>query len=473
VPGAVPDRVYVGRCGLGETDLLEIEEGISVGYGDVYQAFLEYQDLPLDGLADGRYVLVHHANADRRVRELSYANNASSLLLDLRWRSGVPYLRLLRVCPDSARCDLPASARARAKARIAGTPFIPDDAADGTGWAAVQWNFAGPYGVSALAAWANLIAAGAPGGAGVTVAVLDTGVAYADMSPFRVSPDLAAAQLVPGWDFVDDDPDPLDENGHGTHVASTIAEDTNNAFGLTGLAYGARIMPIRVLDGRGGGDADVIARGVRYAVDHGAKVINLSLSFDPSVTAEQIPALIGALRYANEQGVVVVGAAGNESVGSVDFPARSRYVVSVGATTEFGCVAGYSNHGPDLDLVAPGGGADAALRDTHCRPGRPGRSIHQMTFSGALDRFGIANGYVGTSMAAPHVSAIAALIVASGILGEDPTAGQIGARLRHTARDLGPKGYDARYGWGLVSAAAATAPGGHATSGYPHGGTPK
>jgi hypothetical protein len=105
VAGAAPAPVYVGRCGLGQTELLEIEEGISVGYGDKYQAFLEYQDLSLTGLADGRYVLVHRVNVDRRIRELSYANNASSLLLDLRWRDGIPYLSLLRVCPDTARCD--------------------------------------------------------------------------------------------------------------------------------------------------------------------------------------------------------------------------------------------------------------------------------------------------------------------------------------------------------------------------------
>jgi hypothetical protein len=107
VPNAAPAPVYVGRCGLGDTELTEIEEGISVGYGDNYRAFLEYQDLPLDGLTDGEYVLVHSVNGDRRIQELSYANNASSVLFDLRWRRGLPYLRLLRACPDSARCDVP------------------------------------------------------------------------------------------------------------------------------------------------------------------------------------------------------------------------------------------------------------------------------------------------------------------------------------------------------------------------------
>jgi serine protease len=458
VQNAAPAPVYVGRCGLSHPELLQVDEGISVGYGDLYQAFLEYQDLPLTGLTNGHYVLIHRANSDRRIRELDYTNDASSVLLDLRWRGRLPYLTLLRVCPDSALCDQPVAKRAPAMAHTSGEPFFPNDAGDGRGWATVQWNFHGPFGVDAPAAWSHLIAAGAPGGTGVTVAVLDTGIAYADLAPFRRSPDLTAAQLVPGWDFVDNDPYPLDPNGHGTDVASTIAEDTNNDLGLTGLAYGARIMPVRVLDSSGAGNADTIGRGVRFAVDHGAKVINLSVNFSPSVTASQITPLIGALKYAAEHNVLVVGAAGNEGVGAVDFPARSRYVLSVGATTEFGCVASYSNHGRDLDLVAPGGGGDAAIQDPNCSPGRSGRPIYQMTYAGALDRFGIGVGYVGTSMAAPHVSATAALIIASRILGPDPAPAQVGARLRATARDLGAPGYDRRYGWGLVSAGAATAP---------------
>jgi hypothetical protein len=105
VPAAAPQRVYTGRCGLSNSDLLQVRAGISVGYGDAYSAYLEGQDLPLDGLPAGRYVLVHRVNADRRLHELSYANDAASVLLDLRWRSGKPYLRVLGLCPDTARCD--------------------------------------------------------------------------------------------------------------------------------------------------------------------------------------------------------------------------------------------------------------------------------------------------------------------------------------------------------------------------------
>jgi serine protease len=339
-------------------------------------------------------------------------------------------------------------------------PFLPNDAAGGTSgdWQTEQWNFVGEYGVDAPKAWANLIAADAPGGAGVTIAVLDTGVAYTNRKSFRRSPDLAAAQFVPGWDFIDDDAYPLDENGHGTHVASTIAEQTNNGFGLTGLAYGARIMPVRVLDGYGDGDAITIARGVVYAVDHGAKVINLSLNFDRGIAAEQIPDLLRALRYATEHGSLVVTAAGNAHAEGLPYPARSEDVLAVGATTEFGCVATYSSFGRDLDVVAPGGGTDASLAgDPNCESGRTGRSIYQVTLAGRPDSFR-RRGFIGASMAAPHVAAIAALIVASGILGSDPTPAKITERIRETARDLGPAGYDERYGWGLVDAGAATAP---------------
>jgi hypothetical protein len=105
VPAAAPQPVYTGRCGLSDPDLLQVRAGISVGYGDAYSAYLEGQDLPLDGLPAGRYVLVHRVNADRRLKELSYANDAASVLLDIRWQSGKPYVRVLALCPDTARCD--------------------------------------------------------------------------------------------------------------------------------------------------------------------------------------------------------------------------------------------------------------------------------------------------------------------------------------------------------------------------------
>jgi serine protease len=336
-----------------------------------------------------------------------------------------------------------------AKARAA-APLRPDDrgrVALRGGWTQLQWNFVGPFGVDAPQAWGNLIAAGSPGGAGVIVAVLDTGVAYPGRtSPGGGSPDLSPSRFVPGYDFIDNDPDPFDNNGHGTHVASTIAEQTNNGYGLTGLAYGVRIMPVRVLDAHGEGDADTIARGVRFATQHGAKVINLSLNFSSRVTSGQIPALLSAIEDAHRGGVLVVAGAGNTATPFVSYPARGPHVLAVGATTEEGCLANYSNYGVGLDLVAPGGG------DGACGHGRP---IYQITMSARSGRFDI-SGYAGTSMAAPHVAATAALIIASRVIGADPSPAAIEARLESTARDLGSRGRDDHYGWGLVDAGAAT-----------------
>jgi hypothetical protein len=192
--------------------------------------------------------------------------------------------------------------------------FIPNDpGAAGVpgGWVGLQWNFVGEYGVRAPEAWDTLIRAGRPGGSGVTVAVLDTGVAYADARRFRRSPDLSGSRLRRGYDFVASDPYPDDHNGHGTHVASTVAESADNEIGLVGLAYGARIMPVRVLDSRGEGNAADIARGIRFAARNGAQVINLSFEFGSEVRQASIPEVLAALRYARTKGSLVVGASGN------------------------------------------------------------------------------------------------------------------------------------------------------------------
>ncbi len=341
--------------------------------------------------------------------------------------------------------------------------FIPDDPGRGgrANWQRIQWNFLGSVGVNAPEAWSNLIAARRPGGRGVTVGVLDTGVAYRTAKRFRRSPDFVGTRFAGGYDFVDRDRFPDDENGHGTFVAGVIAERVNNGRALTGIAYGATIMPVRVLDEQGLGDAAAIAAGIRYAARHGAKVINLSLEFDSSVPGSQIPEVLSAIRYATRKGVLVTAASGNEALRVVAYPARANGVMSVGATTEHLCQAEYSNDGRGLDIVAPGGGADAAIEEdpTHCRPnGRPGRDIFQLTFAGSVRRFGLPGGYQGTSMASPHVAAIAALVIASGVVGSRPSPKQVEERLKSTARDLGVPGEDERYGAGLVDAARATAP---------------
>ena len=346
------------------------------------------------------------------------------------------------------------------KAHVSAIWNDPGRSGQSGGWTSLQWNFVGDASVNAPEAWDLAIAAGAPGGRGVVVAVVDTGVAYETRGPFKRAPDLRRGTFVRGYDFVDGDKHPNDEFGHGTHVAGTIAQRTNNGSGVTGLAYNVRIMPIRVLDENGEGDAGSIARGIRYAAKHGAQVINLSLEFDPSIRARQVPDIIRAIKFAHKKGAVVVAAAGNEADASVAYPARARYTMSVGATTEHLCQADYSNAGRGLDISAPGGGNDAPNFDNprdeqNCRPELTGRDVYQETFVKNPRTFGLPSGYQGTSMAAPHVSATAALVIATRRLGRNPDPGVVASHLRNTSRDLGEDGYDTRYGHGLVDAAAA------------------
>ena len=313
------------------------------------------------------------------------------------------------------------------------------------GWTNLQWNFIGDASINAPDAWDLVASMGAPGGRGVVIAVVDTGAAYKTRGRFRRAPDLRRSTFVRGYDFVDRDKRPHDEFGHGTHVSGTIAQRVNNGIGVTGLAYNAKIMPVRVLDENGEGGAFEIAKGIRYAAKRGADIVNLSLEFSPGITARQVPGIISAIRFAHRKGAVVVAAAGNESDARVAYPGRARYAISVGATTEHLCQADYSNSGTRLDLVAPGGGNDALNDDNprdaqFCDPDLTGRDIYQQTFTRSPRRFGLPGGYQGTSMAAPHVSATAALIIASGRLGENPKPGRVAAEAARHGADLAPTG---------------------------------
>jgi serine protease len=223
--------------------------------------------------------------------------------------------------------------------------FYPNDPGRGGAgdWRDLQWNFDGPFGIRVPQAWATMRALDRDGGRGVVVAVIDTGVAYRDKGNAKMAPDLYRGRFVKGWDFIGHDRYPLDEDGHGTHVTGTIAEHVNNKKAVTGIAYGVRIMPIRVLDRHGDGDGATFARSIAWAADHGADVINMSVAFDPDLKARDLPDVIAAIRYAHDKGVVMVGASGNESLNHVDYPGRHRDVISVGATTSFGCQATYSS----------------------------------------------------------------------------------------------------------------------------------
>jgi serine protease len=355
------------------------------------------------------------------------------------------------------------------------TAFTPNDpGSPGPGnWSRDQWNFLSPRqvpgGIAAVPAWQHLIAAGHPGGKGVTVAVLDTGIAYrAQGQRYRRDPDLpATGRFVHPKDFVGGDDVPLDPGGHGTHVASTIAQSTDNGLGLTGIAYGVNLMPIRVLNQHERGKGSTVARGIRFATEHGADVINLSLDFKPDVKqCGQIVAVCDAIQDAIQRRVTVVAAAGNNGASSVLYPAAAQGVIAVGASTYRGCAADYSNYGPRLDLLAPGGGQDkgvAVSGDAACRPTLPGYEIRQYSLlpdaadHGNYRRFGIV-GMEGTSMASAHVAAVAALVLASHICGRQPDPERIARRLRDTAVERGLPGDDNVYGAGLLNAAEATNP---------------
>jgi serine protease len=251
------------------------------------------------------------------------------------------------------------------------------------------------------------------------------------------------------------DSHPNDDEYHGTHVASTIAEGTNNALGMAGLAFGCAIMPVKVLDETGGGTFFDVAQGIDYATnyteggEHPIKVINMSLGTDsPSETVTR------AVDRAHANGIVVVAAAGNSGREGIDFPASLPDVIAAGALDERKERASYSSTGPELDLMAPGGNCDRD--DDH--DGFPDCIFQQMpdpdyVAEGRYDHFCIC-GLDGTSMASPHVAAAAALVISQGITEPD----SVRAALEQTAQRLGGAPADGRndtYGSGLIQPAGA------------------
>lgn len=251
----------------------------------------------------------------------------------------------------------------------------------------------------------------------VYVAVIDTGVDY-------THPDLKnRVNLEKGYDFVNNDSDPMDDNGHGTHVSGIIAAEMNNNEGIVGLAgsLDVTIIPIKVLDYRGQGESDVVAKGIKYAVDQGANIINLSLG-GPGENNH----IVDAIRYANEKGVFVIAAAGNDNQNCDGYtPAGLEKVYTVGAINPLKRKAIFSNYGNSLDSAAPGVKILSSV---------PGKEYE------AWD---------GTSMAAPVVSGIASIIIAEK---PDISISELAIILNKSSEDILIEGKDQQSGYGLPNA---------------------
>ena len=367
-----------------------------------------------------------------------------------------------------------------AQARYRAYPrFTPNDPQYGR-----QWNFPA---IDMERAW-DINQGAAPS---ITVAILDSGVAFRSAVmryeapaftfdddpgspmfpalgivdvPFAAAPDLdGAGRFVSPRDFIWETEDPLDLDGHGTHVAGTVGQLTNNGLGVAGMAFNVRIMPVKVVatvwdDIFGSpriGTDDVVARGIRYAADNGAKVINLSIGR----SGRPAPVVHEAIAYAVSRGVFVVVAGGNnfEDGNNIEryaeFASDIDGMVAVGAIGRDRRRAFYSNTGPYIELVAPGG---------NTRVGGTGDGIIQQTFDfDFVDTFlrGPARYRAprfdmftydflqGTSMAAPHVAGFAAMLMQQGIT--SPAA--IEAAMKRYAIDLGEPGRDIEYGFGLIN----------------------
>jgi serine protease len=282
---------------------------------------------------------------------------------------------------------------------------------------------------------------------------------------FAAAPDLApASRFVTPRDFIWDDNVPLDLDGHGTHVSGTIGQATNNSTGTAGVAFNVKIMPVKVIDGiwdnifgaPNFGSDDTVARGIRYAADNGARIINMSIGRDGAPA----PVVEDALKYAVGKGVFIAIAAGNGFEDGnpkevfADIASRVPGVVSVAAVSPDKTHAHYSTTGSYVELSAPGGtdrgfgrggyvfqqAYDFRLVETYLR--EPAQY--------SAPRFDVMTyvGSVGTSMASPHVAGLAALLMQQGIT--DPAA--IEAALEKFATDLGDPGRDNTFGFGLIEA---------------------
>jgi thermitase len=270
-----------------------------------------------------------------------------------------------------------------------------------------QW---GPKDIHADLAWDKVDPAKR---ANVTIAILDTGINF--------SHEDLQSSIVPGYNFINNDTNPVDGHGHGSHVAGIAAAIVNNGKGIAGIDGGAKIMPVKVMDDSGSGDYTSIINGIKYAADHGAQVISMSLGGDGSSQAMQ-----DAINYAASRGVSVVAASGNNN-GPVCFPGNCNGVITVGAVDSSNQRAYFSNYGPEMDVVAPG---------VNILSSYVGSATAYTSMS-------------GTSMATPFVSGVAGLVKAAN---PGLSAAQVTNIIDQSAVDLGTPGFDNYYGYGLVDA---------------------
>ena len=255
------------------------------------------------------------------------------------------------------------------------------------------------------------------GASNIIIAVLDSGINAAH-------PDLSANTL-PGYDFVWDDNDPNDDYGHGTAVVGVIAAAGNNGIGVAGVAFHSKILPVKVMDASGFAAYSTLAQGIRYAVDQGARIINISIAGNsPSSTLQD------AINYAWNNNVIVVAAAGNTASSGPQYPAACEYAVAVSATEPDDTLATFSSTGNHLALAAPGDNIFTTSRDL-ARPYAAWR---------------------GTSFASPVVAGVAALVASAN---SSLNNTQIVELLKQTADDVGVVGFDASFGHGRVNAARA------------------